>query len=267
VILQRALGGLVVVRQPAHGDQTGLIADAWLEAEPAVDSSHRVGRHLAAHHHDDGWALWERHPTIDPSQSRPYQFADLPPAEHIPMYRAGIMRTMQLDPWAGLLAGMHGAGLYNDRYGTYTLQEQKFSPSEQTLVDEFLRDMETMRAGLIGRLGHAPVSTPQDWPELWHDYLLLQVWDRLSLEFMLSLADDGRIAPLPLGDGTTGSLRCTRRGTATLVLDPYPFADGVVELPLAVTVVPDQPYPTPEAFLAAVMSAPTTVIEYLARSI
>ena len=42
------------------------------------------------------------------------------------------------DPTTGLLVSMHGAGLYNDRYGTFRLAEQKFSPPERALVDEFL---------------------------------------------------------------------------------------------------------------------------------
>jgi hypothetical protein len=42
--------------------------------------------------------------------------------------------------YSGLLVRMHGAGLYNDRYGTFRVAEQHFSPEYRVLVDEFLTD-------------------------------------------------------------------------------------------------------------------------------
>jgi hypothetical protein len=101
LILTKVDGGVLVVRQPDHGTQTGLFAQAWGNEAVAPLRRHREGAELAARHHDDGWAIWERRPTIDPATERPVQFLALTPREHIPLYRAGIERAAQLDPWAG----------------------------------------------------------------------------------------------------------------------------------------------------------------------
>jgi hypothetical protein len=42
----------------------------------------------------------------------------LTPHEHVPLYRRGIALAAAHDPTTGLLVSMHGAGLYNDCYGT-----------------------------------------------------------------------------------------------------------------------------------------------------
>jgi len=52
----------------------------------------------------------------------------------------GIQQAAEHDPTTGLLVSMHGAGLYNDRYGTFRLAEQLVSDSERALVDEFLAE-------------------------------------------------------------------------------------------------------------------------------
>src|SRR4029434_4431154 len=112
------------------------------------------------------------------------------------------------DPTTGLLVSMHGAGLYNDRYGTFRLAERQFSPSEQALVDEFLAEQALFQQSLaeraLGRQVHTHVTTD---PQVWYNYLLLQVWDRLSLQYAFRLAADCEICPPPPPGGTA---RCVR---------------------------------------------------------
>jgi hypothetical protein len=264
VIVTRYAGRLLVVAQPDHGAQTGEIARAWgNEAIPPL-VAHPDASRLAATHHDDGWAVWEHRPSLDPSIGQPIQFHDVRPAEHLAAYRAGIARAAQLDPWTGLLVSMHGAGLYNDRYGTYRLEEigeQALTVGERALVDEFLADMATLQRGLYAEAtGHRPVRAPHEHDDVLRDYLLLQVWDRLSLQFALRHAADGVIAPLPL-PGRRGELRCAARGRFQLTLDPYPFAAATVDLPVAARLVEDRPYTDPEDFLEAMAAADPTVIE------
>jgi hypothetical protein len=255
---------------------------------------------LAAAHHDDGWAIWERRPDLDPATSQPVQFYDLEPAEHLPAYRAGIERAARLDPWTGLLVSMHGAGLYNDRYRSYRLEEigeQRLTDQERLLVGEFLSDMAVLQQRLYTEaIGHRAVEPsavepsavgqgalvgqgapgdpsapgePHERPEVMDTYLLLQVWDRLSLQFALRHGVDGEIGPLPLvpagsragAQHRRGALRCRSRGRFALALDPYPFAEDRVELPVLASVVPDRRYADPEDFLGALAAAGPTVLE------
>ncbi|OJY43420.1 DUF3891 family protein [Pseudonocardia sp. 73-21] len=265
MILSRYDGRLLVVRQPDHGLQTGLIAAAWGNDEVPAVTEHREASRLAAAHHDDGWAIWERHPDLDPHTGQPTQFHQVKPREHVPAYRAGIQRAAQLDPWTELLVSMHGAGLYNDRYGSYRLAEvgeQSLTDTERELVEEFLTDMARLQASLYTEaIGHAPPSAPHALPEVMSAYLLLQVWDRISLQFALRHAADATIAPLPVPGQQHAEIRCHARGRFRLALDPYPFAESSVALPVTASIVPDRPYTDTEDFLATLSSADHTTIE------
>lgn len=272
MILTRVHDGLLVVRQTDHGSQTGLFAEAWgnENVPPPSGSADAI---LAARHHDDGWAVWERRPSLDPDTRQPVQFLALSPMEHVPLYRAGIERAAQLSPWVGLLVSMHGAGLYNDRYATFRLGERTFNAEEQALVDEFLSDMQALQDRLAGAAGHGsfgPGHHASDDPAVRARYLLLQVWDRLSLQYVFRLAADGVIAPLPSSGSATGStgtvLNCHTDGLFGLTLDPYPFADDRMTFPLAACIVRDRHYRSPEDFLEEVAAAGPTTIECRARS-
>jgi len=265
MILSRYEGRLLVVGQPDHGLQTGLIAAAWGNDEVPPVAEHREASRLAAAHHDDGWAIWERHPDIDPRTQQPTQFHQVKPREHVLAYRAGIHRAAQLDPWTGLLVSMHGAGLYNDRYGSYRLEElaeQTLTDPERALVDDFLVDMVTLQARLYTEaIGHAPPNPPHELPEVMSAYLLLQVWDRISLQFALRHAADGTIAPVPLPNQPRGAMRCNARGRFRMALDPYPFTEDTVTAPVAAHLVPDRAYSDPEDFLTTVSGTEPITID------
>jgi hypothetical protein len=261
VILQNFDGRLLVVRQPDHGLQTGDFARHWgNEVTPPFAPPGPVVE--AADRHDNGWASWEEQPSIDPTTDRPWQFFRLSPHEHIPLYRNGINQAAEVDPYAGLLVSMHGAGLYNDRYGTFRLAEQHFSPAERELVDEFLGEQALFQLRLaeqaLDRDQHSHVTTD---PTVWYHYLLLQVWDRLSLQYAFRLAADGVVAPLPRPDGTHGQLRCFARGEFSLALDPYPFDRSPWVFPLTARMLPEREYRSAEDFLEALAQAPLEQLE------
>ena len=261
MILQQFQGRLLVVRQPDHGIQSGDFAQHWgNEATPPFSPREAVID--AGTRHDDGWAGWEELPSLDPETGKPWQFFRLTPHEHVPLYRRGIRMATEHDPYTGLLVSMHGAGLYNDRYGTFRLAEQKLTPSERELVDEFLAEQalfqQTLAERTLNKQLHSHVTTD---PEVWYNYMLLQVWDRLSLQFAFRLASDGELGPLPRPDGSQEVLQIRNAGELAITLDPYPFADSPHVFPLAARLLPDRPYRTPEEWLAAMAAAPVTMLE------
>src|SRR5262249_52814758 len=182
--------------------------------------------------------------------------------EHVPLYRRGIAMAAQHDPTTGLLVSMHGAGLYNDRYGTFRLAERQFSPSEQALVDEFLTEQALFQQSLaeraLGRQVHTHVTPP---PPFWYNYRWLRSGARLSLQYAFRLAADGDIAPLPRPDGTSAALHCRHTGDLSLRLAPYPFTQSPCTFPLQARLLPDRPYRNAEAFLVAMAQAEVTVLE------
>lgn len=201
-----------------------------------------------------------------PPRNNRGSFFKLSPHEHVPLYRRGIQEAAEYDPYTGLLVSMHGAGLYNDRYGTFRLAEQHFSAEERAIVDEFLAEQalfqESLAERVLGRRAHTHITAD---PQVWTNYRLLQVWDRLSLQYAFRLAADGSIGPVPGPSGSDGTLTCTARGEFSLVLDPYPFDTSPCTFPLAARLIADRPYRTPEGFLEALTRAPETTLECYAR--
>ena len=261
MIFQNYKGQLLVVRQPDHGVQTGLFASRWgNEDTPTFDPREAVIE--AGIRHDNGWAAWEESPTMDPETGQPWQFYKLTPHEHVPLYRRGIQMAADHDPTTGILVSMHGAGLYNDRYGTFRLAERNLSDAERVLVEEFLAEQALFQQSLAERIaGHTLHTHVTTDPQVWYNYLLLQVWDRLQLQFAWRLAADGEIGPLPRPDGSSGVLKIANAGELAITLDPYPFdADNLV-FPMAARLLPDRPYRNAEEFLAEMAKTPELHLE------
>jgi Protein of unknown function (DUF3891) len=255
-------GGWLAVRQADHGLQTGHFAAHWgNETTPRFEPPEQVI--AAASRHDNGWIHWDDHEaTLDPATGQPWHFYRLPPHEHVPLYRRGIQAAADHDPYTGLLVSMHGAGLYNDRYGTFRLAEQHFSADERVLVDEFLAEQALFQQSLAERASgtelHTHVTTD---PNVWRNYLLLQVWDRLSLQYAFRLAADGRIEPVPLPDGSSSTLLCVNRGQFSLSLDPYPFDESSLTFPVSARRLPDRQYRSAEEFLELLSKTPIDQLE------
>lgn len=257
MIISRFEGRLLVVRQADHGVQSGSFGAAWAGISP-VQSIRESKLIEAAVRHDNGWSPWDAKPRVDPEDERPTQFVRIPRHSHVGIYRRGIAEAVEADPYVGLLVSMHGVGLYNDRYGTFRLREQALSADERSVVDEFLRDQEELQQTLLTACGHASGSGPQEIPDVWRDYLLLQVWDRLSLQFLWKLSEEGVIAPAP---GFSGGISCVNAGQFTLKLDPYPFVESPCVFPVEARLVADRAYRTAEDFLAEYLRSPLTVVE------
>jgi hypothetical protein len=213
-----------LVRQPDHADLSGQLARAWGggEAEPLRSAESLA---LAATRHDDVWAVFDRRPSWDADHARPRNFLDVPIRSHLAFYRACIQVVTEEDAYAGLMVSMHGAGIYNGRYGTQPNLALSFAAQEQEAVDAFVREQEAGRAGRVERLGVGEA-------ELWTNYRLLQIYDRLSLSFCLrewesSDAEPDTIEPCPLDyAGTEATLRLTPVGPWRVRIEPYPFAES-----------------------------------------
>ncbi|MGH8068524.1 MAG: DUF3891 family protein [Candidatus Entotheonellia bacterium] len=124
-------------------------------------------------------------------------------------------------------------------------------------MDEFLAE-QSLAEWVRGRTLHTHVTTD---PQVWYNYLLVQVWDRLSLQYAFRRAADGEIAPLPRPNGASTALGCRHTGDLSLILDPYPFDESPRIFPLEARLLPDQPYRHAEAFLAEMAKTAVTILE------
>lgn len=241
-----------IVLQPDHADLSAQLVRAWSPRPEPFRSLEVVARR-----HDDGWAVWERAPSLD-AEGRPRNFLDVEVPLHLAFYRAVIAAVTADDPYAGLLLSMHGAGIYTGRYGTQPSMKLRHAAEVKRLVAAFVREQEQ---GYEARI--ASLEVPDE--DRWRDYKLLQIWDRLSLYFCLKDVETGEadtIEPVPL-DGKDAALRIEPRGSWRVAIDPYPFAKRQTEFTLLRRLLPKKPWADSDAFRADFLAArpePTAIV-------
>ncbi|HZO98467.1 MAG TPA: DUF3891 family protein [Gaiellaceae bacterium] len=210
-----------VVLQTDHADLSGALARAWSGRGPRHGSLE-----VAAKRHDDGWAVWERSPRLDPESGAPVNFLDVDVTSHLAFYRAGIAAITEEDPYAGLLVSMHGAGIYRQRYGRDPGLGLSRAPEVQALVDAFVDEQE---AGYEERLAATGASDE----ERWRDYELLQLFDRLSLHFCMRDVDADGGKPVELQGYTLEPA-----GPWRVRISPFPFAEAPARFELVRRLLP-----------------------------
>ena len=246
-----------LVRQPDHADLSGQFARAWggtAFAEPRPAASVR----LAALRHDDGWGVYDRRPTFDVERDRPTAFLDVPIPAHLAFYRACIEVVTEEDPYAGLLVSMHGAGIYNGRYGTQPGLVLSQADGYRDQIAAFVAEQEESHTARVEGLGVAD-------EERWVNYKLLQIYDRLSLYFCLKDLEGGEadaIAPVPAGyDAGDVELRIEPVGPWRVSIDPYPFVQRPARFTLARKTLPKHSYAGNDDFRADYFATRTETVE------
>lgn len=208
-----------IVTQVDHAEVAGALAEAWTEEGPLALAP-RTPMVIAARLHDIGWRHWEASPRLNPDTGRPANFLDVVIEEHLRLYRLGIEEVEAQDPYAGMLVSMHAAGIYTGRYDTQPALRLSRAPDVQALVDDFVAEREAHCGALRESLGVSP-------DELWRNYVLLQVFDRLSLR--LCQGDPAGPGPMEIVLPDGGTLHVRAKGDAEVVA-PWPFAAEVVEV-------------------------------------
>jgi hypothetical protein len=259
-------GQLLLIRQTDHAALAGKFAAHW--GRPPFAAPRPAGAVLhAAAHHDDGWRDWEARPRVDPATRRPYQFTDLPVAEHQAFYQSGIERAARYDPYAGLLVSMHLAGLYQRRSAERYGPARSRSPAEGQALRAILEQLRSQQQALRARLAAAGRAADLDGPRLQANYQLLQIFDRLSLSFCVSPPRPLTLGPAPVDyRGREADLSLLPRGGGAVAVSPYPF--DVDPLPVAVraSVVPDRDYADDDDFHTALAAAPETELRFELRA-
>jgi hypothetical protein len=268
MILQPRGADLLLIRQTDHAALSGQLAEHWGNADFAPLAP-RESVVLAAAHHDDGWRVWEAAPRVDPRTRRPYQFTDLPLAEHAAFYLTGVDAVTERDAYAGLLVCLHLAGLYQRRFGIDPgIPVKPLSPEDERVRAGVLDQLKVREQALRERLGASgmPSEPLADGP-LWANYKLLQVFDRLSLYFCTRPPRPSTLRPVPADyDGREVELALGPAGGQAVRVAPYPFDVDPLSVRLRASVVPDRPYRDDDDFRAAFAAAPATELHFELRS-
>lgn len=252
-----------VVMQPDHARACGDFARMWgngdFRSPPA-----QVSLAVASERHDDGWAVWERAPDHDPDTGKPLNFLDIDVGVHLAFWRAATATVSNSDPYAGILVGMHGAGIYRGRYGIQPNLKLSFVDEVREKVDAFVREQEQRYPTFIEEF-----SVDED--ELWADYRLLQAYDLLSLYFSgqnmpggLTVGEPGDLTPVPVdyGDGEAVQIHVDPLGDDRYRLDPYPFAKDEAAFGIKRRLIPKQDWQSGSQFREALAKAELDTLRF-----
>ena len=212
-----------IVMQVDHSLVAGEFAEAWPGLEP------RESVVLAATLHDIGWRSWEASPRVDHETGQPMNFLRVDIDQHLDFYEAGIGEVTARDLYAGMLVGKHLAGIYRMRYGTQAALTMARAPEAQAKIDEFVTRIEARFLALQKELGVSDA-------EFWRNYVLLQVFDRLSL--WLCKGDPAGTGAMQIALPDAGHELSVTPTDAGCALSPYPFATDALRISVPVRVVP-----------------------------
>lgn len=268
-----------MITQNDHGDLAGQFAAHWGN-EPFVKLNPYQPMVLAAEAHDNGWWDWDIHPSID-DEGVPLTFTRTPREVRSHFYGKGIDNVIDRDLYAGLIVSMHGTGLIQQRYGTMPSMVNR----EDEFSKKFLSEREPTHEGMIEKLHrmepYAPLTSKE---QIWHNYLMMQVFDRLSLFFcsnfdIMAVATSGShskeggsyygpsIKPTPVKPGEPeAELTLQVLDNKTVIVDPYPFDESPLNVSVRGKVIPKVKYNSQGEFREIYGKAQRQLFEFTLRA-
>ena len=250
-----------MISQNDHGDLAGQFAAHW-----GNDRFDKLKPYqsmvLAAETHDNGWWDWDIYPSID-DNGVPIPFTRTPREFRSNFYGKGIDNVIARDAYAGLIVSMHGVGLGQKRYGTMPSMVERDDPYSQ----HFIAKREPTHKDMIDKLSrleqYAGLTSQE---RIWHNYLLMQVFDRLSLFFCSNFdittvaaagshTKEGKayygstIKPTPMKPGEEdGQIQLRVLDRQTCVIDPYPFESSPLRVSVRGKLIKKRKYRSQEEF-------------------
>ena len=250
-----------MISQNDHGDLAGQFAAHW-----GNDRFDKLKPYqsmvLAAETHDNGWWDWDIYPSID-DNGVPIPFTRTPREFRSNFYGKGIDNVIARDAYAGLIVSMHGVGLGQKRYGTMPSMVERDDPYSQ----HFIAKREPTHKDMIDKLSrleqYAGLTSQE---RIWHNYLLMQVFDRLSLFFCSNFdittvaaagshTKEGKayygstIKPTPMKPGEEdGQIQLRVLNRQTCVIDPYPFDSSPLRVSVRGKLIQKRKYRSQEEF-------------------
>jgi hypothetical protein len=216
-------GRWVVIEQTEHARQAGRLAEAWKASSAPLADALLVATRL----HDVGWRAEDAAPRVSPLTRGPLNFTEVHDERHADFYAAGIAEVARTDAYAGYLTSLHATGIYAGRFaweGLRPIAWDSLGPRGRRFLDE----QAAVRLRLAGRIEPGQL----EFERVWRDYMLLQVFDYLSLLCCLGFESTG-CGPVPAATHGWWRLRVERVSPWAVALDPFPFDGDRLELPVA----------------------------------
>ena len=249
-----------MITQNDHGDLAGQFAAHWGNEKFARLKPYQ-SMVLAAEAHDNGWWDWDIYPSVD-EHGVPLPFTRTPREFRSGFYGKGIDNVIGRDLYAGLMVSMHGVGLPQKRYGTMPTMADR----QDEFSQRFIAEREPTHKLLVEKIRKSEQYAGVDSREqIWFNYLMMQVFDRLSLFFCSNFdlttvpatgahtAGKGyygpsiKPTPVRLGQEDT-ELKLRVVDLKTVVVEPYPFDESPLQVSVRGKLIPRIAYKLQEEF-------------------
>ena len=259
---------LLVIRQTDHAFLAGFFAREWGNerfSKPQPNSSFT----LAVAEHDNGWGEWELQPELDPKTHMPYSFMSIPTATHIALYQKGIERLVKVDHYAGLLASLHAAGLYDRGRATMPGFSAKYVKTDEShLVNDFVQQLRLQQLRLkVDLRANAATKPFMDDPLVNANVARLEALDRLSLHFCLNPQQDAMVDAVPVNDqGEDADLELHAEGAGAIAVAPYPFRRDPLSFSIMARRVPKKIYSSDLDFQRTLAAAQFFPMKFMLRA-
>lgn len=265
---------LLLVSQVDHSHIAGLLAAHWGNAQFARPTPF-VSMVLAAQEHDSGWWEWEIRPTLNEAGYPPDYIGSirhLGRGVWLDMYRRGIQRLAEQDPYAGYVVSMHGAGLLTQGMGLLPYMPDY---TDDPHVVAFLDEQKALRAGLLARLqgdGVGPELLTEE--RFWTNFKLMEVYDQFAQFLCNRYPFNSRErkngptntlsnTPAPIGPGQDDVvLTVDAQDETRAIVRPYPFAVDPLVVSFQGRLVPNRAYSDRNQFLHDFYTAKRVNITY-----
>lgn len=216
---------LRVITQPDHARFAAELLSLW-RTQGLPEHPRRQQLLFAVREHDNGWREADSAPRVDPTTEKPFDFTTYPESGRLVIWRRGILRFVDQQPYSTLLIAEHAEAIH-----------QPLNADWQDLFDR----LEPLRQGWLDR-----VAT--DLSEVKADYRHLETADAISLAFCTRR------------EASWEGESLTARVVGEVVhLDPFPLA-GTTTFQIPVRRIPNRPYATDSGVGSALARARWTQI-------
>ncbi len=248
--------GLTLILQTEHSQFVGRLAAHWGNSTFAAPQPFEsVVR--AATFHDFGYQNWEPDLPFDAASGRPLEFRQLKTEERqLAAYQWCVDWVTGIDPYAGLLMGMHRTGLWRGRYGAIAHPPAHVPGTLSDAISSYIAHNEALQS-------EAKLSVDQACLAV--NYQLLQVWDLLGLYFGCAEPYEHFMEPVPAGYAPDSALlRVNMRPLAggKVEFDPYPFDVRPFKVQMICRRLPQTTFADQATFRKMYAQAPLDLLEY-----
>ena len=260
IVRKQPNGEVWLLTQTDHSRLAGFLASHWGNNATFARPRPYESVTRAATFHDFGWLRYETQPDIQPETGEPYTFLNLPlRTDQLEAYQWCADWLSGVDPYSGLLVGMHRVGLWKSRYDTIREPAWRGPTADQQppAIQAFVAREEPRQAAQREAIGDDTI---------WTNYRLLQVWDVLGLYFTCGEPYEHAVEPVPSaydGDLASGERLYLRPLDARrVVFEPYPFDVRPLALHIPFRRLPRASFADAEAFRQVYFQTPTELLRY-----